>query len=166
MYLLRTLVKAHLLRNKVLLMQTMHGYSDSSRIVHHYKDVSYLFCDWLVNSLQLQVGISCPEASVMGKHDRISVIFFSIENPVRTGHCTIAMHQRWLASSKLLPQICQMYLQDTQTKLTIKVKSLEDVKAMMAVLSDVREKEAAIDDIIGPVENIYSMLASYEACSA
>ena len=59
-----------------------------------------------------------------------------------------------------------MYFQDTQTKLTNKVETLEDVKAMMAVLSEVREKEAAIDDIIRPVEDMYSMLASYEACSA
>ena len=37
---------------------------------------------------------------------------------------------------------------------------------MMAVLSEVREKEAAIDNIIMPVEDVYSMLASYEASSA
>ncbi len=33
----------------------------------------------------------------------------------------------------------------------------------MAVLSEVREKEATIDDIVGPVEDVYSMLAKYEA---
>ena len=43
--------------------------------------------------------------------------------------------------------------------------SLEDVRAMMTVLAEVREKEALLDDIIGPVEAMYSMLGSYEASS-
>ena len=43
--------------------------------------------------------------------------------------------------------------------------SLDDVRAMMTVLAEVREKEALLDDIIGPVEAMYSMLASYEASS-
>lgn len=57
-----------------------------------------------------------------------------------------------------------MYFQDIDSRLTAKLINLEDVKAMMAVLSEVREKEATIDDIMGPVEDVYSMLARYEAC--
>ena len=40
--------------------------------------------------------------------------------------------------------------------------SLEDIKAVMAVLADIREKEAVIDDIISPVEDMYHMLGRYE----
>jgi len=36
---------------------------------------------------------------------------------------------------------------------------------MMTILAEVREREALLDDIIGPVEAMYSMLASYEASS-
>ena len=32
----------------------------------------------------------------------------------------------------------------------------------MAVLAEIREKEAVIDDIISPVEDMYAMLARYE----
>ena len=45
----------------------------------------------------------------------------------------------------------------------MKTVSLEDVRAVMAVLAQIREKEAVIDDIIGPVEEMYHMLGRYEA---
>ena len=44
--------------------------------------------------------------------------------------------------------------------------SLEDIKAVMAVLAEIREKEAVIDDIISPVEDMYHMLARYEVSVA
>ena len=65
-------------------------------------------------------------------------------------------------------QAFQSYLQDVNSKLSVKVVSLEDIRAVMTVLAEIREKEAAIDDIISPVEDMYHMLARYEVrlCSA
>ena len=40
--------------------------------------------------------------------------------------------------------------------------SLEDIRAVMTVLVEIREKEAVIDEIISPVEDMYHMLARYE----
>ena len=36
----------------------------------------------------------------------------------------------------------------------------------MAVLAEIREKEAVIDEIISPVEDMYHMLARYEVRAA
>ena len=44
--------------------------------------------------------------------------------------------------------------------------SLEDIKAVMAALAEIRGKEAVIDDIISPVEDMYHMLARYEVSVA
>ena len=60
-------------------------------------------------------------------------------------------------------QICQMDIEDILDKLNTEINTVADVKAIMAVLKEIREKEAALDDIIGPVEDMYSMLARNKA---
>ena len=75
----------------------------------------------------------------------------------------VIKHEIWHACYL---QACQVYFEDIHSRLTTRSSNLEDVKAMMASLGEVREKEATIDDIVGPVEDIYSMLARYEARNA
>jgi hypothetical protein len=42
------------------------------------------------------------------------------------------------------------------------VNDLDNVRAAMGYLSDIREKEGLIDQEFGPVEEMYSMLSRYE----
>ena len=54
------------------------------------------------------------------------------------------------------------YIKQTSKKLSLPVSDLEDVKAVMDTLKEVRDKEAEIDLSFGPVEEMYGMLAKYE----
>jgi hypothetical protein len=54
------------------------------------------------------------------------------------------------------------YIRDTTLQLSGKVEDLEDVMAVMAVLEEVRGKEANIDALIGPIEEMYALLLRYE----
>ena len=54
------------------------------------------------------------------------------------------------------------YIKQTSKKLSRPVSDLEDVKAVMDTLKEVRDKEAEIDLSFGPVEEMYGMLAKYE----
>lgn len=51
---------------------------------------------------------------------------------------------------------------DTTLKLNRKIEDLEDVRNIMAVLKEVREKESEIDNLIGPIEEMYGLLMRYE----
>ena len=51
---------------------------------------------------------------------------------------------------------------DTTLKLNRKIEDLEDVRGIMAVLKEVREKESEIDNLIGPIEEMYALLLRYE----
>ena len=42
------------------------------------------------------------------------------------------------------------------------VEDLEDVRGHMSVLKDVRERESEIDNVMIPIEEIYSLLGRYE----
>uniref|UniRef100_A0A383W453 AAA+ ATPase domain-containing protein n=1 Tax=Tetradesmus obliquus TaxID=3088 RepID=A0A383W453_TETOB len=54
------------------------------------------------------------------------------------------------------------YIRDTTLKLNRKVEDLEDVRYLVNVLNEVREKEADIDSMIAPIEDMYSLLLRYE----
>jgi hypothetical protein len=56
------------------------------------------------------------------------------------------------------------YIRDTTLRLSGKVEDLEDVMAAMAVLDEVRVKDANIDAHIGPIEEMYGLLLRYEVC--
>ncbi len=60
------------------------------------------------------------------------------------------------------PAGCPTYRRDTTLKLNRKIEDLEDVRAMMMVLKEVREKESEIDNLIGPIEDMYTLLSRYE----
>jgi dynein heavy chain len=47
---------------------------------------------------------------------------------------------------------------DTTLKLNRKIEDLEDVRGIMSVLKEVREKESEIDNLIGPIEEMYGLL--------
>jgi dynein heavy chain len=51
---------------------------------------------------------------------------------------------------------------DTNSKLARKIEDLEDVRNVMNVLKEVREKESEIDNLIGPIEEMYGLLMRYE----
>ena len=51
---------------------------------------------------------------------------------------------------------------DTGAALARPVDDLEDVRRAMGVLSEVRSKEADVDGLIAPVEDMYALLARYE----
>lgn len=57
---------------------------------------------------------------------------------------------------------CPPAHRDTTLKLNRKIEDLEDVRAMMMVLKEVREKESEIDNLIGPIEEMYTLLNRYE----
>ena len=46
--------------------------------------------------------------------------------------------------------------------LDVKVEDLEDVRNIVGVLKEVREKEADIDNLINPIEEMYALLLRYE----
>ncbi|PNH08753.1 Dynein gamma chain, flagellar outer arm [Tetrabaena socialis] len=54
------------------------------------------------------------------------------------------------------------YIRDTNSKFHRKIEDLEDVRNVMAVLKEVREKESEIDNLIGPIEEMYGLLMRYE----
>eukprot|EP00955_Chlamydomonas_euryale_P103513 365498-Chlamydomonas_euryale.AAC.1 len=54
------------------------------------------------------------------------------------------------------------YIRDTTVKLNRKIEDLEDVRGIMNVLKEVREKESEIDNLIGPIEEMYALLLRYE----
>lgn len=49
-------------------------------------------------------------------------------------------------------------IRDTTLKLNRKIEDLEDVRGIMNVLKEVREKESEIDNLIGPIEEMYGLL--------
>ncbi|CAD7698753.1 unnamed protein product [Ostreobium quekettii] len=54
------------------------------------------------------------------------------------------------------------YIRETTLKLSRKVEDLEDVRNVVGVLKEVREKEADIDNLINPIEEMYALLLRYE----
>lgn len=59
-------------------------------------------------------------------------------------------------------QVFDNYVRDTTMKLSRSVDDLEDVRTIMYVLRDVREREAEIDNTITPIEEMYALLNRYE----
>ena len=60
-------------------------------------------------------------------------------------------------SPSLLLRLC-FARRDTTLKLNRKIEDLEDVRGIMNVLKEVREKESEIDNLIGPIEEMYGLL--------
>ena len=54
------------------------------------------------------------------------------------------------------------YIVSTKKQVTRQVTDLEDVRAVMFTLKEIREKESEIDLQFGPVEEMYSLLTKYE----
>jgi len=54
------------------------------------------------------------------------------------------------------------YIRDATLKLNRKVEDLEDVRNVMFVLKELRERESEIDNVMVPIEEIYSLLGRYE----
>ena len=54
------------------------------------------------------------------------------------------------------------YMQETTLKLNRKIEDLEDVRNIMGVLKEVRERETEIDEIMSPIEEQYELLQRYE----
>ena len=54
------------------------------------------------------------------------------------------------------------YIRETTVKLNRKIEDLEDVRLVMGILQEVREKESEIDDLITPIEEMYALLGRYE----
>jgi hypothetical protein len=52
---------------------------------------------------------------------------------------------------------------DVNDRVSISIDDLEDVKAVMTILGEIRDNESYVDEIIGPIEDAYSMLICYEA---
>jgi hypothetical protein len=50
------------------------------------------------------------------------------------------------------------YMRETTIKLARQVQDLEDVRAVMGVLKEVRDREAEIDAIMTPIEEMYALL--------
>ncbi|GBG77441.1 hypothetical protein CBR_g23890 [Chara braunii] len=59
-------------------------------------------------------------------------------------------------------KVFHVYIKETTSKLNVQIKDLEDVRIAMAVLKEVREKEAEIESIMTPIEDMYSLLHKYE----
>lgn len=59
-------------------------------------------------------------------------------------------------------KVFDAYVRDTTMKLSRSVDDLEDVRTIMFVLRDVREREAEIDNTITPIEEMYALLNRYE----
>ena len=55
-----------------------------------------------------------------------------------------------------------VWMEDMQKKLKREINDLDNVRAAMAYLSEVREKEGQIEQLFGPVEEMYAMLNRYE----
>ena len=56
----------------------------------------------------------------------------------------------------------QEYMRQTTLALGHKVEDLEDVRTVMGVLREVREREAEIDSQLSPIEEMYALLVRYE----
>ena len=54
------------------------------------------------------------------------------------------------------------WMEDMQKKLKREIRDLDNVRAAMGYLAEVREKEGAIEQLFGPVEEMYAMLGRYE----
>ena len=54
------------------------------------------------------------------------------------------------------------YIKQTSKNLSRPITDLEDVRAVMLTLKEVRDKEAEIDQQFGPVEEMYGLLAKYQ----
>lgn len=54
------------------------------------------------------------------------------------------------------------YMRETTLKLNRKIEDLEDVRMVMDLLKELRDKEAEIDTIMTPIEEIYALLGRYE----
>ncbi|PSC73956.1 flagellar outer dynein arm heavy chain gamma [Micractinium conductrix] len=54
------------------------------------------------------------------------------------------------------------YMRELTQRLGRRVEDLEDVKAVVNVLREVREYEACVDAVVGPIEDIYALLMRYE----
>lgn len=55
------------------------------------------------------------------------------------------------------------YLRDATLRLSSnKAADLEDVMALVSALDEVRAREADVDGVIGPIEEMYALLARYE----
>ena len=54
------------------------------------------------------------------------------------------------------------FLDSINKRLSRKIKDLDDVRAAMAALNEIRENEIRIDMTIGPIEESYAMLNKYE----
>eukprot|EP00230_Micromonas_polaris_P000498 CAMPEP_0119208236 /NCGR_PEP_ID=MMETSP1327-20130426/486_1 /TAXON_ID=38833 /ORGANISM="Micromonas pusilla, Strain RCC2306" /LENGTH=4554 /DNA_ID=CAMNT_0007204705 /DNA_START=159 /DNA_END=13823 /DNA_ORIENTATION=- len=54
------------------------------------------------------------------------------------------------------------YMRETTLKLNRGIEDLEDVRVAMGVLHEIRSREADIDSILGPIEDIYTLLSRYQ----
>jgi dynein heavy chain len=54
------------------------------------------------------------------------------------------------------------YMRETTLKLNRKIEDLEDVRMVMKVLKEIRNREAEIDTTMTPIEEIYSLLGRYQ----
>ena len=59
-------------------------------------------------------------------------------------------------------EVLSEYIKQTSKNLSRPITDLEDVRAVMMTLKEVREKEAEIDQQFGPVEEMYGLLQKYE----
>ena len=54
------------------------------------------------------------------------------------------------------------FSRDITVKLNGKIEDLEDVRYVMNMLKEIRMKEADIDNLIGPIEEMYALLMRYD----
>uniref|UniRef100_A0A7S0GLB7 Dynein heavy chain n=1 Tax=Micromonas pusilla TaxID=38833 RepID=A0A7S0GLB7_MICPS len=54
------------------------------------------------------------------------------------------------------------YMRETTLKLNRAIEDLEDVRVAMGVLREIRDREAEIDAILTPIEDIYALLSRYQ----
>jgi dynein heavy chain len=54
------------------------------------------------------------------------------------------------------------YMRATTMNLNRKIEDLEDVRLIMNILKEVRDRESEIDSTMVPIEEIYALLARYE----
>ncbi|KAK9794950.1 hypothetical protein WJX73_010224 [Symbiochloris irregularis] len=54
------------------------------------------------------------------------------------------------------------YVKDTTAKLGRKINDLEDVHILMPILKEIRHREANLDGIIAPIQDMYALLTRYE----
>jgi dynein heavy chain len=54
------------------------------------------------------------------------------------------------------------YMRETTLHLNRKIEDLEDVRKVMGVLKEIRDRESEIDSIMVPIEEIYALLGRYQ----